>query len=193
MKLYLIYKKTQDVPILYAITNKKYIKDNFVNERKKDMFVVKSKEMPKDEITDFLNTNNRYVLGIRGFETSCEVLGKVSRTHVYLTTTVSEEMDSFIRSDIAILEMAKKTDSYSKYFNNKLINALNKLKYFEIYKFKEETYESYSDKYFENISAFDNYHNGKYCIDSFGVFMFLYGNTIDSKFILKDGEKTKDE
>ena len=59
------------------------------------------------------------------------------------------------------------------------------LKYFEIYKYKEEKMELYPDAYFQSVQPFDDYMENNYCIDSYGVFMMLFGNTMDTKNILK--------
>ena len=45
--------------------------------------------------------------------------------------------------------------------------------------------ELYPDAYFQSVQPFDDYMENNYCIDSYGVFMMLFGNTMDTKNILK--------
>lgn len=189
MKIYLIYLLTKGLhPSLYALTTKKYLKDAFLSERKKDMFAVKEKDISKDEYNLLMSQNSGYILGRRGFETSSSSFDTITRTTIYLTATLEEEISVFTQADKAIQQLAKHTNVYSKYFNNKILEALNVLKYFNIYKYKEEYTDEYPDPYFESVNSFDIYGSNNYSVDSFGVFMLLFGNTIDSDKIIKRKE-----
>ena len=109
-KVYFIYKHDKiNSPSLYAITDKKELKKSFMEERKKSLFVVKSRELSKDEFKQIMKESRSYLLGRRGFETkpssSYSVLQK--KTTVFITATEYEEMDVFIKTDSVILEISK--------------------------------------------------------------------------------------
>lgn len=184
MTVYFIYKHGNNIhPFLYAITDKKKLKESFMKERKKSMFVVKEKIMTKDEFLEICKHHGRYLLAERGFETSSPFPKLSSSSVIWLTTTDYEEMDVITKEDVVILELGKFTDDESKAFNKDLLQALDKLHYFEIYKFINEVQCHHN--YF--VAGVDTFTTEKYHIDMFGVFMFLYGDSLDMEGLLKDG------
>ena len=176
--VYFIYKNDKiNSPSLYAITDKKELKKSFMEERKKSLFIVKERELNKDEFKDIMKNNSNYLLERRGFITkpssSNSLLEK--RCEVYLTTTSYEEMDVYIKSDSVVLEIAKYTDEVSTVFNDKLTKALYKLKYFDVMSYKNSVFNVYNP-YVEPLS----YKDGTeiFRIDELGMFIYLYGNTM---------------
>ena len=179
MTVYFIYKNDKiNAPFLYAITDNKKLKNSFMKERKKSLFVVKEKEMEKEEFKEILKFHDKYLLGRHGFETKHVSSNKFEKsTNVFLTTTRYEEMDVFTKSDKVILEIGRLTHEYAKCFNTKMLKALDTLHYFEIYKFKNDVFEDY-DYFVDGVEPFSINNNR---IDSLGVFLYLYGNTLSKK------------
>lgn len=181
MTVYFIYKHDSFHPFLYAVTDKKQLKTSFMEERKKSMFIVKEKSITKEEFLEFCKRHSKYLLGRRGFRTNSPS-SFYNDTVVYLTATDYEEMDSITKEDQVFFEIGKYTDEDAKAFNKKILNALNKLHYFEVYKFINELC-CYHDSF---VSGVDSFHSEKFSIDSFGVFLYLYGNTLNMKGIIKN-------
>lgn len=183
MTVYFIYKHGPEIhPYLYALTDKKKLKNSFMKERKKSMFVVKEKTMERSDFLNICKTHSKYLLAERGFETNSPFRHLSSSTVIWLTTTDYEEMNVITKEDVVILELGKYTDDISRAFNTDLLKALDKLHYFEIYKFVNEVQCHHS--YF--VAGVDTFSASKYRIDMFGVFMYLYGSTIDREGLLKD-------
>ena len=62
-----------------------------------------------------------------------------------------------------------------------IIKALHKLHYFEIQKWGQTNELGISDYFMSGIHEMDF---DEYKVDNFGIFMFLYGETIDKEAIL---------
>lgn len=180
-KVYFIYKNDKiNSPSLYAITDKKDLKNSFMKERKKSLFVVKERELNKDEYNEIMKSSRSYLLGRRGFVTkpSSGYSTLKERCEVYLTATSKEEMDVFIKTDAVMLEVSKYTDEVSEVFNTKLMKALNTLKYYDLLAYRNNVYNTYS--YFtqpleSTISSSD------FKIDELGVFLYFYGYTLKGR------------
>lgn len=182
MTVYFIYKHGDDIrPFLYAITDKKKLKDSFMNERKKSLFVVKEKEMTREAFLNVCKYHGKYLLGKRGFETRSPFPDVSSSTIIWLTTTDYEEMDVFTKEDSVILSLGKFTDDIACAFNKDLLKSLDMLHYFEIYKFVNDRRYSYF------VEGVDLFSSDKYRIDMFGVFLYLYGETLDKEGLIKNG------
>ena len=180
MTVYFIYKhgKHVNTPFLYAVTDNKELKDTFIKERKKNMFKVMKKDIKKDDYKQFLYDHKSYELGRRGFETRSSSSNNLlcKKEYVYLVATGYEEMEVYVKSDTVILEIGKYTREYAQTFNKKILHALNKLHYFEIYKFRNREVYHYEDEFVSGVIPFEK---DDFVIDSLGVFLFLYGNTLD--------------
>lgn len=183
MVVYFIYKHGLNFqPFLYALTDKKKLKDSFMKERKKSMFVVKEKELTKDEFINVCKHHGNYILDKRGFETKSP-FKKLSNTSViWLTATDYEEIDVIKKEDTVLLELSRFMDNEAKAFNSDILKALNKLHYFEIYKFINEVQCHHS--YF--VSGVDTFIAEKYKIDMFSVFLYLYGDTLDMEGLINE-------
>lgn len=175
MNVYFIYQKREGfTPFLYAYTEKKSIKDRFKDERNMSLFSITKNELSKKDLYRFEMDHRAYHLDVRAFETSTVIDDSVKRSHVYLVATELEEMSVFTNSDKIIEEIAKHTSSISKAFNKELLEALNTLYYFEIYKYKHAF-----DYFVSGVYGFKPTTNdGLYRLDSFSVFYKLYGNTL---------------
>ena len=184
MKIYFIYKHGGLLqPSLYAITDKKKLKNSFIKERKKDIFTVKEKEVTKEELTMILRNHSSYLLGRHGFETQSMSSDLPKKCYIYLTTTFKEEIDVVEKEDSIFLYLGKLIDDDAKFFNEKLLKALNELHYFEIYKFVNQIY-MYNDYFVKGV---EEIYTGKYKLDLFSVFLFLYGDTLDKKGLIENG------
>ena len=182
MTVYFIYKHGQDIhPFLYAITDKKKLKDSFVKERKKSLFVVKEKDMTKEQFLQLCSQHGKYLLGKRGFETQSPFPELSSSSVIWLTTTDYEEMDVFTKEDTVLVSLGRYTDDIACAFKKELLKALDLLHYFEIYKFVNDRRYSYF------VEGVDLFSSENYRIDMFGVFLYLYGDTLDKEGLLKDG------
>jgi hypothetical protein len=183
MKAYFIYRHDGNGinPYLYAVTDNKELKNSFIKERKKNLFTVVKKDLNQKDYKSFINEHHGYVLGRRGYETSAS--SSLSKIHVFLTSTMNEEMDVYTKADMVILDVGRNTQEYCCCFNEKLLNALNILHYFEIYKFKNKEEYLYEDYFVNGVQPF---RSDNYDIDSLGVFMYLYGHTLDRKEIGKE-------
>ena len=183
MDVYFISRRGKyvDRPYLYAVTDKKHLKEQFLKERKKDMFTAVKKDISSKHYKEFLVKNHSYELGRRGYETSSPN-SLLKREYVYLISTAYEEMDVFMKADKVILEIGKYTDEVARTFNKKLLVALHKLHYFEIYKFCNW------DQYDYFVNGVECFKSDEYMIDSFSVFLYLYGNTLDKKGMINDDE-----
>ena len=182
MKVYFIYLHGIDSfsPWLYAITDNKKLKDSFIYERKKDMFISKKKEMTKEEYKLFSASHSGHVLGRRGFETKSS--SSLSRSEiVYLTSTNAEESSVYTKEEEIFSLLGKNTDESAIFFKPKLLDALNMLHYFESMKF-ENIMTMRNDYFLEGVN---HLKQGEYRMDYFGVFMYLYGKSIDIKAIIK--------
>ena len=183
MTVYFIYKHSENIhPFLYAITDKKRLKDSFMKERKKSLFVVKEKSVTKEQFLNICKNHGRYLLGRRGFYTNSPSSSFSAKSIIYLTTTEYEEMDVITKEDTVILELGRYTDEDARAFNVKLLKALHELHYFEIYKFVNDYY--CQDDYF--VKGISSFSSNNYQIDMFGVFLYLYGHTLDKKGLIKD-------
>ena len=181
MTVYFIYKHDQFSPFLYAVTDKKYLKKSFMEERKKSMFTAIEKIISKEEFLEFCKHHSKYLLGRRGFRTNSPSSFN-NDAIVYLTATDYEEMDVVTKEDCVFLEIGRYTDEEAKVFNKDILKALNILHYFEIYKFVNDNHCEYD--YF--VRGVDKFTSENYKIDNFGVFLYLYGNTINMKGLIKN-------
>lgn len=176
--VYMIYRHGNDMhPFLYAYTDKKELRDSFLSTRKSKLFTSMKKELTKEQFTLFRRDHSSLELGKRGFETSSDSLGK---TVIYITATAGEEMDVFINADRVFMELGKFTDPIAQAFNKKILKALTKLKYFEIYKM-----DNPNDFFVSGVGSLSLDER----IDSLSIFLYMYGETIDGKGLLEEGNK----
>ena len=186
MTVYCIYKKgnsISDSPFLYAFTEKKNLKDTFLEERKKDMFICKKHDITEKEYKELKsNHGSSLYLTRKGFRTS-HTIGEMDI--VYMTIILGEDMDVFTNSDKVISEIAKYTDPISRSFNKELLKALDTLEYFNIQKFSSTpTDEDWFLRGVGDYASFD-FKGADIRIDEFSLFLYFFGNTIDYDYIMK--------
>lgn len=178
MKVYFIYLNDKiNTPSLYAITDDKNLKNSFMEERKKSLFIVKQKEIDKKDYKNFISRHDGYLLGRRCFETkssSSELLK--NRAVAYITATWSEEMRVHTSMDKVVLEISRFTDEYSGAFNKKILSALNTLLYFDVLAYKCDM--TGNSSYL--TSGFNYLPPNDFRIDALGVFLYYYGYTMST-------------
>lgn len=181
-KVYFIYKRDKvNAPILYAITDKKELKNSFIEERKKSLFVIKSREISKDEFRDLMREHSSYLLGRRGFVTkpSSEYSGLQKTDVVYITASQFEEMEVFTKTDSIVLDISRYTDEIAACFNRKVMKALYTLKYYDIVSYRNNMLNTYN--YFTEPLINVDDDNCDYRIDELGVFIYLFGHTMKGR------------
>lgn len=182
MKIWFIYKLTEmndPTPFLYAYTTKKYLVDMFKEERNMDLFVVKKKDITKEQYAQFQKDHHNLELGRRGFYTSSSH-SLSSKQVVYITATKSEEFDVFVNTDTIILELGKSISPYSNAFNRELSESLSNIFYFAIKEFTESTeYFLIGDESQYQYDTFTfNDTNFDFDFDELEVFIYLFGKTM---------------
>lgn len=181
MTVYFIYKHSDGLePYLYAITDKKDLRDSFFQERKKSMFISKKKEITKDKYTIICSRYSQYILGRKGYKTKS--FSSLNDTEiVYLVSTNKEESSIIEKEDKVFLHIGQFTDEDAKYFNDEILKALDTLMYFDMYKYTNLMY-NIDDYFTSGICIMPD----KYKLDEFGVFLYLFGNTLDKERIIKN-------
>jgi hypothetical protein len=180
MNVWFIYKHTANIhPFLYAITDDKELCQTFLETRRSDLFEAVKKDLKKEDYKYFLRDHLSLKLGIKKFRTKSKKDSLSNESIVEIVTTDAEEMDIFMRADETVLEIGKYTQKYPQLFNKKLLGALLTLHYFEIYKFCVDC----DDPYLSGVDIFDW---TTYKIDELGIFLYLYGNTLDKKKLMKE-------
>lgn len=179
--IYFIYKRGDELhPYLYAIALKKKLMEQFLHERKKNIFSVVEKNLSNEEINGIKTKYQKYILRRRGFETSSSSSFTGYDT-IYLVTTEYEEMDVFVNSDKVLANISRYTLEETRYMKKDIIKALHKLHYFEIQKWGQTNELGISDYFMSGIHEM-NFND--YKVDNFGIFMFLYGETIDKETLI---------
>ena len=165
---YFIYKVNNDLtPFLYAITDKKELKDSFLSERNPN-FICKKNKVDKETEIELKKRVSQRILVKSAFETSDD-----DGIHdVYLTVTREEEFETFSHDNEILNIIEKNIDREFCYANKEISKALYQLLYFDFMKFID-----YSDPFLDGIGndeiQFSNYH-----FDRLGVFIELFGHTM---------------
>jgi len=183
MKFWLIYRTDLGEPFVYGITDDKKIKDKFWDQRKHSKFYIKEFSVPKKEYLNALKSYSQLLLLDHGLLTkskdSITGLGTIP-----IIITSDEEIKLYTSQDRLTIEMGKMTKPYCKTFKPKLLEALYDLQYFYFRAMQEspivEPFLPELDRVFQDNWPFQ-------AIDEFGVFMMLFGNTLNLKKILKKG------
>ena len=168
-------------PWLYGITNNKKVKDSFMKERKKDLFISKKQEISKEKYKFICDKYSGHILERRGFETKPSS-SLVSKQLVYLTTTAAEEIAVYTKEDDIFKLLSNHTDDDAQFFNVDILDALHTLHYFEAMRYGYDMI--YRDSSF--LEGVNPLKPCEYKIDHFSLFMRLFGNTVDVENIIKE-------
>ena len=172
--LYFIYMHGDKfTPRIYAITDKKELKDSFLSERNPDLFIAKKKKVTQEEKVSIMMNLNGRMLSNRGFVTKDE---DGEKTEVILTVTEEEDIDTYSYSDEQVFEFINKfTNPIAECFKDNILEALHELLYFHIMKF----YDS-ENPFLDGIGSnrLPEIGDCKYMIDRLSAFLQLYGYTM---------------
>lgn len=179
MKIYIFYKIADSTgplgePVLYAITDKKYLMENFKSERNMRYFLLKSFEpTDKKESLSILDKHKPYRLKTSGFTTRDK--DSILQTEIiYVTTTYYEEEMTYVNSDKLFEKMGQTYHYCVEYLNKKELLALTNLHYFELCKF----YSYDNPCFLEGVSDnFDNLSDTAWDVSTLKLFLYFYGNT----------------
>lgn len=177
MKLYLFLKIADskgvyDNPIVYAFTKDKELANDFCRTRNMKIFYKKEIDVTKTVYNNYLLNYRGHLLTKSSFVTKSNK-SFVGYETVCLTVTVFEEETVYINADKTLEELAKYTSADSFMFNENIMNNLNIIKYFDIFKFySADSQTSYS--YFNTIMPSD--FNLR--VDYLALFLHFYGNTM---------------
>ena len=176
MKIYLFYQLGDDAfglyskPKLYAYTNNKEYAKEFKKVRNMDMFIEEVQHVDKSEynqITSVFHTRGCQLVETKlltSYENEC------IKTPVVITQ--HEEDETILRNETVYFELCKSTSINSVYFNDKIINALDTLYYFDI--MKQYSAEMLGINYSENNSMIDVGLQ----IDQLQYFILKFGHTM---------------
>lgn len=185
MKIWLYYIKLKNLtPSLYAFTNNKGYHKKFEKERNDELFVIKEKEVSKEDYYDFANKHSHLNLKPCLYETYIETDDGYKRNIVELICTYNEESSVILNFEYINREIAKATSEVALRFNSKLMEALDDLYYYDFLKQKlnGDTYWNmyeYNKTYIAELdglseSPFD------YNYDYLAIFIKMYGYTLKS-------------
>ena len=172
--LYFIYMHGDKfTPRIYAITDKKELKDSFLSERNPNLFIAKKKKVTQEEKVSIMMNLNGRMLSNRGFVTKDE---DGEKTEVILTVTEEEDIDTYSYSDEQVFEFINKfTNPIAEYFKDDILEALHELFYFHIMNFYDT-----KNPFLDGIASnrLPEIGNCKYTIDRLSAFLQLYGYTM---------------
>lgn len=166
---YFIYLKREGLtPTLYAVTDKKKLKDSFLRERNPKLFFCKKKSLNKYEDLNVKEILRRRMLH-KSFLITKDDIGK---HEVKIVLTEDEELECYTGDSIALKEISKHVDYQMMYANDDLLKSLNTLLYFHIL----NTYENRDNPFLDcnPTPIFDV----NYSVDTLGLFIKLYGYTL---------------
>lgn len=190
MKVYMIYKKMKALePLFYAYTDEKELKDKFFEQRNKNKFFYFKQDMTKDEFKLFKCKYYKYSLSEVSFKTK-DINSLNNKGYVPIVVTGNEEFNTLISNDDVILELAKFTNPDEGFIlQDKYLNALIALRYFQFCKYKEEEELSFNPKSFNRkesneysyiINGINPFRKDSMEFDEYEVFMTKYKDTMKS-------------
>ena len=172
--LYFIYMHGDKfTPRIYAITDKKELKDSFLSERNPDLFIAKKKKVTDEEKVSIMMTLNGRVLSNRVFVTKDK---NGEKTEVILTVTEEEDINAYSYSDEQVFEFINRfTNPIAECFKDDIIEALHELLYFHIMNFYDT-----KNPFLDGIASnrLPEIGGCKYEIDRLSAFLQLYGYTM---------------
>lgn len=173
MKVFLFYLLREGFePSFYAYTTKNEMKKHFLEERNPKMFYVKEVELSKKDFTNFERDKKEYELGDKGFVTKSSNNICSNTTHIMVTATGYEEIDSYSCADKLIYELGKHEIPFVEILNEEVLKALDDIYYFQIQK-----WINVDQSFLSGVEPFD-FSSMNFQADVFAVFLYLYGYTM---------------
>lgn len=175
-------------PYLYAYTNNKEYYKRFKNERNNKIFIIKEKDVSKEDYYDFAKKHKNLNLKECLFETYSETEDGYNREIVRLICTYNEESSVILNFEYIAGEISKLTSDVALSFNEEIVKALNDLYYYDFLKQKiqnlrvnehNETYYGLlpNKTYYEELDNLDESPIG-YNYDYLAIFIKMYGYTL---------------
>ncbi len=182
MDIYFVYKigKSKEGemllhPLLYGYTDSKKTIKRFKKERDMSQFHIVEKDLDKKDLLLF-ERNNRYQrIGIRKYITYQKDEYGYNKDYVEIASTEYEEEQTYVWTDVALLEAGKYTKYPDYIFNDEVRKALHHLEYDMI---REYSLTGGPDIMYPPVKV------GKKTlpnieVDMFYVFMYLFGYTMN--------------
>lgn len=182
MSVYFVYKRSKSKegeslirPILYGYTDSKKIIKRFKHERDMSQFTIVEKDLDKDDILLFEKDNRYQYITLRKYITyRKDDLGYI-KDYIEIASTEYEEEQTYVWTDLALLEAGKYTKYPDYIFNKDIIKALRHLEYNTIGDYHNSN--GLDIMYPPVTVGKKTLHNIN--VDMFYVFMFLFGNTMN--------------
>lgn len=182
MKVYKFYKinplHREDIPVLYAFTNKKDYANQFRKERDMSIFECIVSHMTKKEYEYYLSKFRIRELAMNGYYTKIPESSK--RVTVKVLTTYHEQEQACILSDQIIDEIGKHLFN-PKIFESKYLYALNMVRFVDFYVFYRSGYRETYDYFYNGMEIPKQQLDGssplKVDFDELGLLLKFFGYT----------------
>lgn len=185
MKIYLFYIKLKNLePYLYAYTNNKEYYRKFKKERNEDIFIIREKDINKENYYDFAKKHSNINLKECMFETYIDEGDEYKRDIVRLICTYNEESSVILNFDMVSKEISKSTNRIAVAFNYEIKKALDDLYYFDFLKQKvDREINMYNATYgasYEYLDYLEDINESPigYNYDYLAIFIKMYGYTL---------------
>ena len=183
MKIYAIYRTDLDESVLYAVSDKKSLVDEFMAIRDNNKFMTGVLKTQKYNGLKFLDDHINLMLTKTEFKTS----GDFGICNVELVVTRSEEEMVLLRGEEILIQELSKYVINGEIFSISLQKVLYDLEYFKIFKFKN--IEKYSDlPYYSGVSEVEADTYSLRC-DELMMFIQIYGWSLSPKQLKKERKR----
>lgn len=157
-------------PIIYAYTNNNALAKRFIETRDMTKFVYKTDNIDKE-------TFNQYVLKYKSqllVDSKLVTQKNITEKQIIsLPVTQLEEEQVYVNADKILEELSKYTNNTAQLFNDEILSALDKLKYFDIYNFY-----NYHNIYYQSVIMPSDLNLN---VDYLSLFIYFSGNTLKLK------------
>ena len=174
-------------PVFYGYTFDATMAKEFRHYRNMKYFLEKPVEMSAEEKTGFEKRFRKYVIHPTTFETRTEnELGR-RKTDVTLPCTMIEEEVVFTKIDQVFYEIGKQINFYPllQIGSSKMKKLLTKAKVRAFYQFATACWQENmnpDERLFAGETSVDIMEDMDVRVDPFGVFLYLYGDTMRDDF-----------
>ena len=183
MKIYAYYLLEMDMQPLYAFAKEKEIAKRFEESRNMNKFLKKELSLNKDDYYQFCDTFKSHQLTVATFTTK-DPSRPTTKREIKVVCTWDEEKTSIIKQDEAYQLFFSKNLLPPKIFTGEVQDTLCALGYHSIYTWLHDQYFLPFFDMAENDLIYDidpdekSVDPARYEIETFGIFMYLYGNTM---------------